>query len=268
MLNFMLKNYNHTRRLCYLLFTIAFGFVWYLFKLGGIPKPLLALVSAAIDISFSLAALIITVELLLPRFFYQGRYGLFALCFFAVIIITGSSTIELQLKLFGHSINDYGKSISRYKEHYYYWFWSDLVCGSYFLISFIALGGFAIRLSFDRIIGAKRMETLEKERSQAEIEMLKNQINPHFLFNALNTIYYKIERVNSPARLMVEKFSSMLGKTDLVKPILETYPNLMTAKGPHGFTLLHHAKVGGKDAEELYSYLQEKGMKDDWVKLR
>jgi hypothetical protein len=59
-----------------------------------------------------------------------------------------------------------------------------------------------------------------------------------------------------------------LGKTDLVKPILETYPSLITAKGPHGFTLLHHAKVGGKDAEELYTYLQEKGMKDDWVKLR
>jgi hypothetical protein len=61
---------------------------------------------------------------------------------------------------------------------------------------------------------------------------------------------------------------AMLGKTNLVKPILESYPALIPAKGPHGFTLLHHAKVGGKDAEELYTYLQEKGMKDDWVKLR
>jgi hypothetical protein len=61
---------------------------------------------------------------------------------------------------------------------------------------------------------------------------------------------------------------TMLGKIDLVKPILETYPSLITAKGPHGFTLLHHAKVGGKDAEELYAYLQEKGQKEDWVKLR
>jgi hypothetical protein len=61
---------------------------------------------------------------------------------------------------------------------------------------------------------------------------------------------------------------TMLGKTDLVKPILEKYPRFMTTKGPHGFTLLHHAKVGGKDSEELYSYLREKGMKDDWVKLK
>jgi LytS/YehU family sensor histidine kinase len=72
------------------------------------------------------------------------------------------------------------------------------------------LGGFAIRLSFDRVLAARQMETLEKERNIAELETLKNQINPHFLFNALNTIYYKIDRVNTPARLMVEQFSSLL----------------------------------------------------------
>jgi len=61
---------------------------------------------------------------------------------------------------------------------------------------------------------------------------------------------------------------TMLGRTDLVKPVLEAYPKLIFAHGPHGFTLLHHAKAGGKDGEELYGYLQEKGLKDDWVKIR
>ena len=61
---------------------------------------------------------------------------------------------------------------------------------------------------------------------------------------------------------------TMLGRTDLVKPILEAYPTLIPAKGPHGFTLLHHAKVGGKDGEELYNWLLAKGLKEDWVKLR
>ena len=61
---------------------------------------------------------------------------------------------------------------------------------------------------------------------------------------------------------------TMLGRTELVKPILEAYPKLVFANGPHGFTLLHHAKVGGKNGEELYNYLQEKGLKEDWVKIR
>lgn len=53
---------------------------------------------------------------------------------------------------------------------------------------------------------------------------------------------------------------TMLGKTNLVKPVLETYPQLVFAKGPHGFSLLHHAEKGGEDAKELYEYLSGKGL--------
>lgn len=61
---------------------------------------------------------------------------------------------------------------------------------------------------------------------------------------------------------------TMLGKTELVKPVLEAYPKLIHAIGPHGFTMLHHAKVGGKDSEALYQYLQEKGVTQTWVKIK
>ena len=61
---------------------------------------------------------------------------------------------------------------------------------------------------------------------------------------------------------------AMLGKTALVKPVLEQYPPLIFAKGPHGFTMLHHAKVAGKNGEELYAWLEEKGLKDTWVKIK
>ena len=61
---------------------------------------------------------------------------------------------------------------------------------------------------------------------------------------------------------------TMLGRTELVKPILEAYPKLIFANGPHGFTLLHHAKKGGQEGQELYDYLQEKGLKETWVKIK
>ncbi len=61
---------------------------------------------------------------------------------------------------------------------------------------------------------------------------------------------------------------TMLGKTDLVKPILEAYPKLIFANGPHGFSLLHHAQKGGKDGEALSTYLQEKGLTKTWVKIK
>ncbi|WP_428654442.1 hypothetical protein [Runella sp.] len=55
---------------------------------------------------------------------------------------------------------------------------------------------------------------------------------------------------------------TMLGKTALVKPQLEAMPHLLTSKGPHGFSLLHHAQRGGEDAKELLNYIQSKGLKE------
>lgn len=59
---------------------------------------------------------------------------------------------------------------------------------------------------------------------------------------------------------------TMLGKTDLVLPILEVYPKLLYAKGPHGFTLLHHAQVGGNN--DLYEKLLAKGLKEMQIPIK
>jgi len=60
---------------------------------------------------------------------------------------------------------------------------------------------------------------------------------------------------------------TMLGQSHLVLPILETYPALIHAKGPHGFTLLHHAKVGGEVAKDIRDYLLEKGLEETKYKI-
>jgi ankyrin repeat protein len=60
---------------------------------------------------------------------------------------------------------------------------------------------------------------------------------------------------------------TMLGKTQIVKAYLDTYPEYLNARGPHGFTLLHHAQRGGEDSKELLDYLQSKGLKETKTKL-
>lgn len=61
---------------------------------------------------------------------------------------------------------------------------------------------------------------------------------------------------------------TMLGKTDIVKAMLKAYPSLLNSKGPHGFTLLHHAEKGGKDSEKLLKHLQKLGLKETHIKLK
>jgi hypothetical protein len=60
---------------------------------------------------------------------------------------------------------------------------------------------------------------------------------------------------------------TMLGKTQIVKPFLETFPQYLTARGPHGLTLLHHAQKGGDDSKELLDYISGKGLKEAKAKL-
>jgi hypothetical protein len=61
---------------------------------------------------------------------------------------------------------------------------------------------------------------------------------------------------------------TMLGETEIVKSILNKYPMLLNGKGPHGFTLLHHAMKGGEPSKELYEYLTEKGLKETQIKIK
>ena len=53
--------------------------------------------------------------------------------------------------------------------------------------------------------------------------------------------------------------AAMLGRIDIVKPTLEAYPLLKTSKGPHGLTLLHHARQGKDPAKAVLDYLTEIG---------
>ena len=53
--------------------------------------------------------------------------------------------------------------------------------------------------------------------------------------------------------------ASMLGHLDVVKSVLTFSPSLLNSKGPHGFTMLHHAQKGGDDSKPVVAYLQSLG---------
>ena len=51
---------------------------------------------------------------------------------------------------------------------------------------------------------------LERKNLESELEMLKSQMNPHFIFNTLNTIYFLMEQKDENAKEVLLKFSDIL----------------------------------------------------------
>jgi hypothetical protein len=52
---------------------------------------------------------------------------------------------------------------------------------------------------------------------------------------------------------------AMLGKLDIVRLLLTAWPGLLQSKGPHGISLLRHARAGGEPAKATVEYLQSLG---------
>lgn len=55
---------------------------------------------------------------------------------------------------------------------------------------------------------------------------------------------------------------AMLGDLDAVRAMIEARPAARRITGPHGLTLLHHARVGGDEAAAVVEYLEELGGAD------
>ena len=50
--------------------------------------------------------------------------------------------------------------------------------------------------------------------------------------------------------------AAMLGRLDVVKPVLTAFPHLADSKGPHGIPLMVHAQKGGQEATEVAAFLE------------
>jgi sensor histidine kinase YesM len=77
-----------------------------------------------------------------------------------------------------------------------------------------------------------KAERLERENSQIRYETLKNQLNPHFLFNSLNVLSSLIKKDTDKAQSFVDEFSSVYRYTlDVIeKPVVELREEIDFAK--------------------------------------
>jgi len=136
---------------------------------------------------------------LFERCFKKGRYLLYAAGLLALLL----TYTALQ--------NGYDALVIKYLNKH-------AVTRSYFYNAYyhFSVGVFylAFTLSLELSKRWYRQQSLlrqvQTEKLQTELQFLKAQLNPHFLFNSINTIYFQIDKSNAEARESLEKFSELL----------------------------------------------------------
>ena len=56
----------------------------------------------------------------------------------------------------------------------------------------------------------QQTEEILLQKSQAELNLLKSQVQPHFLFNALNSIYYRVYKVDPSSAGLIERLADIM----------------------------------------------------------
>jgi two-component system, LytTR family, sensor kinase len=82
------------------------------------------------------------------------------------------------------------------------------------LVYWLILGAWQAHQYYERYLSSElRMERLERRFTEARLNALRMQLDPHFLFNALNTISAQVERDPRMARTMIERLGDLLRRS-------------------------------------------------------
>jgi len=141
-------------------------------------------------------------KVLVPRLLYRkltGKFiGALLLAAIANTVLTYLLAGAFYYELSGKSIfNDIGSI--------------EYLFSFFFVINCIVIVvSSAVQIIADRFGIEQQLHLVEGEKVNTELAFLRAQINPHFLFNVINTIYFQIHKENSEARNSVEKLSEML----------------------------------------------------------
>ncbi len=199
-------------KLYHIPFWVVYHLMWLLINTDGLENSWNYLFGGKVPmkflgyILFQAAGAYFNLYYLIPRFLSKGRYAIY---FFGVV-----STILLCTALItgGYYLNAY------YSEYTFQDLFGRPPSDFFYIFSRMALPSTAasmtlamsLKLAKNWLQTEREKLNLQKENLETELKYLKSQINPHFLFNTINSIYVLIHKNPDLATESLASFSDML----------------------------------------------------------
>lgn len=211
----------------------------------------LSVANESINVVFYIVVVYINLLYLFPQYLKKGQYWTYLLLLVGVALLF--TPLKLVLKYFLFS------KVGSIRE--------DILNNlyAYFLSTFLVAGLSTVgKIVVDWIAENRKKSKVENESMQSELRFLKSQINPHFLFNTLNSLYALTLRKDDKAPDIVIKLSEMMRymlyecnepRVPLSKEInyLKNYLDLERLRQRKGIDI--QLKVNGNVADQMIAPL-------------
>ena len=154
-------------------------------------------VNETINVCFYIVVVYINLLYLFPQYLKRGHYWTYLLLLIAVAVIFTPLKLVLKYMIFANE----GSVREEILENLYAYFFST------FLVAGLSTVG---KIMVDWIVSNRQRSKVANESMQSELRFLKSQINPHFLFNTLNSLYALTLKKDDKAPDIVIKLSEMM----------------------------------------------------------
>jgi two-component system LytT family sensor kinase len=141
----------------------------------------------------------VNLVILIPGLVQQKRWVLYALLLLLDFAFYTAVKNAHDVYLYGYVLGDETR-----RDFFYNTFYNFSIAAFYMAFSI------ALQLSREWYTQREFIRKIEIEKLNTELDYLKAQINPHFLFNSINTIYFQIDKHNKTARETLAALSQML----------------------------------------------------------
>lgn len=153
----------------------------------------------SVQVGFAMLIGYINYFVFLPAFLKDRKIGRYLLQF----TLTFAALIVIRLALGRYLIDGFtGTNGYLYTSRYVI----QVVTTNLFIVIFLGM----IRFAVDWFEFEARQKNIENERLTAELNFLKAQINPHFLFNTLNNLYYLAYTQSDKTTEVIARLSQMM----------------------------------------------------------
>lgn len=186
-------------KLHHVFFWMVVSGIWFFLRADDYSTQEIAFLVTLIKVVELALMIYITNYVLIPKLLYKRLYVWFTILF--ILLIFCSSVIKMNILGRVTSNPELINWSANLKRSLY-----DNIIPHFFLV----IAGAAVKLMLDYGELQQKMIEAAKEKAEAELSFLKSQINPHFIFNSLNSIFFLIQKDNQEARGALHKFSEML----------------------------------------------------------